>query len=251
MPALLTCAVVAVLVAIVLFANEGRNILALAKAFDIDLRFGRTPEPVGGTVPSVGNAGWPWRPPPAGGTLPQPSLPPAMLCTAMAEDGQETPSLVTRDDGTWECSILREYAALDGGSSLFVQIRGVKDGSFSGFRIKFNLGAGGMTESLSDQASRLVTTAIRPLAVSADMTAALKQKLISQTDFQFLLGYYPVSFKQEISDATRFNLIVLNRPLPATELSRRTVTTAVKPSDDQTIRPAKGPRLSTTTMRMP
>ncbi|MGK6312897.1 DUF6030 family protein [Neorhizobium sp. DT-125] len=253
---LLICLVVAALLATVLFANEGRNILALAKAFNIDLRFGRTPEPAAepadDTTGPAANTGWPWRPlPPAEGLSLQPNLAPTQICNSIAEDGQETPSLVTRENGGWECSSLREYAAPEGQSSLFVQIRGMRDGTFSGFRIKFNLGAGGMTAELGDQASRLVAAGIRPLAVSADMEAALKQKLMSQTDFYFLLGYYPIAFKREISEATRFNMIAANRPAPPTELSQRPVATTARADADRNMRIGKGSRLPAPTLQVP
>ncbi|WJR67346.1 DUF6030 family protein [Neorhizobium sp. CSC1952] len=253
---LLIILVVAVLTMTVLFANEGRNILALAKALDIDLRFGRTSgpaaEPADLTGRPAANAGWPWRPLLiAEGIALQPNPAPAEICNSIAEDGQEPPSLVTGESGSWECTNLREYAAPEGRSSLFVQMRGMQDGTFSGFRIKFNLGDGGMRTSLGDEASRLVAAGIRPLPASADMEAALKQKLMSGTDFYFLLGYYPITFKQEISEATRFNMIAVNRPVPASELSRRPIAATARADADRNVRIGKGSRLSSLATQAP
>lgn len=246
---LLTSAVVAAVAATVLSANGGRNILALSKALHVDLRLEdlrprRMPDPAppaGGPVRPEAHRGWPWYPLPAAeyGLL-QYRQPPADICKAMAEDGQETPSFITRENGSWECSDLREYAA----SSLFVQTRGMPDGSFSSFRIKFNLAADGMTEDLGDAAARLAAAGIRPLAIGADLEAALKQKMMSQANFYFLLGYYPVTFRQEFGEATRFNLIALNRPGPVPELWLRAIATTAKPPGNQTSRISRSSRLS-------
>lgn len=248
---MLTCAVVAALMATVLFANGGRNILALSKAFHIDLNSFRielsfrrpskpAAAPAGGTVlPTAGTTGWPWRLPPAEDkSALQLHRVPADICNAMAEDGPERPSFTTRENGTWECSTFREHAA----SSVFVQMRGLPDGSFSSFRIKFNLDADGMTESLGDEAARLVAAGIRPLATNTELEAALIQKLMSQTDFYFLLGYYPVTFKREFGEASRFNMIAVNPPGLMTGLPPRAIPTVVKADADQDIRAGKGAR---------
>jgi hypothetical protein len=240
----LILAVVIALMTTVLFANGGKNIQTLAKVLHIDIGPRSDTEPTlrpsERSVVQARTGVWPWVAASAQMPLLQREQRPADLCRSFAEDGQEAPAFTAHDDGSWDCSTFRAYAGESGAPSLFLQTRGSKTVPFSAFRIKFNLGADGMTAPLLADALRLVDSSITPLPISNDLEAALKQKLASNTDFYFLFGYYPVTLRQEFSDSKRLNLIVVNRPIPKTAIDRMT-----KRLPDGASAVYKGPRLAT------
>jgi hypothetical protein len=142
---------------------------------------------------------------------------PSAFCQSLSLPGQELPNFVGSDDDSWECSLLRQYPAASGSSSLFFQLRGAAKGAFSGFRIKFSLSSEGLSQPMLDDALAVLHQHVRPLWDDTKLRSALSAKLRGKADFAFVAGYYRASFKHELSDANRSNLIVSNRGVPQAE----------------------------------
>jgi hypothetical protein len=214
LPAVLVILVLLLVLGVVLSANGGRNLIALLKALDIAVpqivtAMAPSPAAIDVRVPAI--AGWPWltgipRHPELRLSVPGPET----MCEALASGGLEAPSFTRFGKDGWECSMLVENPDNPAASSLFLQVRGDADGDFTIIRVKFNLADGRLTEDLSQGALRFLRAAMA-LPPSAELDDALGQKMGGQSDFYFIAGYHALTFRREIDDPNRYNLIGLNR----------------------------------------
>lgn len=214
LPVVLVIFVLLLVLAVVLSANGGRNLVAMFKALDIPLprivaEIAPRPADIDIGVPAT--AGWPWltgisRHPELRLSMPRPET----MCEALASGGLEAPSFTRSGKDGWECSMLVEKPENPAASSLFLQVRGDADGEFTIIRVKFNLADGRLTEDLSQGALRFLRAAMA-LPPSEELDDALERKMAEQSNFYFIAGYHALTFRREIDDPNRYNLIGLNR----------------------------------------
>ncbi|RWX75763.1 hypothetical protein EPK99_18945 [Neorhizobium lilium] len=158
---------------------------------------------------------------------------------------------MAESDGNWECSLLRQYPPQTGTASLFLQIRGAAHGAFSRLRIKFNLPPGEPNEQAVEDALNILQNSIRPFWSDRIFFDALRRKLGGKMDFSMLVGYYPASFKHEMSDSNRLNLIVANRPVPKVEPLRLPVAWTAMIPTGRAPKAQRGPRIGADEPKLP
>lgn len=203
---------VSAIIATVLLANDRRNLRRLAASAGLPLpspiatippAAGQKPAPKPASLPS--GPRWPWLAVTGSAHLaPAPS--PASLCRKETEDGQEKPAYAESPERGWECSMLRAGLGEAKSASLFLQARGPLHTPADGARVKFNLSGGPLAGDLADQAIGFIrlATALPP---DQHLDEALRKRLTKQADFYYLAGYYGMTFRQEMGDTSRYNLI--------------------------------------------
>lgn len=158
----------------------------------------------------AGQRGWPWQHLPTSLDRPIPVQLPDALCLSL-DTGSEAPPTFSRSAAMdWECSALLPGSGDSDRSSLFLQVRGAADYRFNVIRVKFNLADGAMTTRLARNALGFVNAAMA-LPPSDDLDEELVRKLINRENFYFHAGYYALTFRREINDTDRYNLIGFNR----------------------------------------
>jgi hypothetical protein len=202
--------------ATVLLANDRKNLVKLAEFLGMPPSSASTGAiPVVKPVPVVSQATspnaspqWPWLHTADTGRL-QPAPSSSDMCKAQAERGQEKPAYAASPERGWECSMLRDGLGDTEAASLFLQGRGNEKMPADAIRIKFNLAGGPLANDLADQALAFLhaSTALEP---NSDLDEALRTKLTEQTDFYFIAGYQALTFRREMGDHTRYNLIGLD-----------------------------------------
>ncbi|MBB6161936.1 hypothetical protein HNQ72_001754 [Rhizobium wenxiniae] len=212
---MLILAVITAVAATVLFANDQRNL----KTFSLFLGI-RLPVPATSvaTVPTSSDTAkiskpisrWPW---PGFTTTPgliEANPTPADMCSRQAAGAQEIPAFAESEQRGWECSMLRDGLGANRSASLFLQARGSMHEPADNIRVKFNLASGKLDGELATQALaffRLATAMPRDPALSE----VLAKMLTTQTDFYFYAGYQGLTFRQELGDPGRYNLIGTDR----------------------------------------
>jgi hypothetical protein len=245
LPAVFIATALAIVAGTVLSANGGRNMLELAKRFGMPLpQHGLVPVP---GMPFVANgasaSAWPWLFS-VGGVLPrQPTLSPSAMCETLSSAGQEPPFFQRRGESGWECSVLlsdRPDDPLSG--SLFLQARGETRG-FSILRVKFNLADGRLPENAARHAVDFIR-AVTALPADKDLDANLMSRLAKLEDFYFIAGYHGFSFRRELDDASRYNLIAFNRYPTGAEFPVYWPSPDGLVAADISSRLSKGPRIT-------
>jgi hypothetical protein len=233
----------------VLSANGGRNLLEVARILKIPLpqrEIAHAPDT--SSPPDKASAkAWPWLRS-ISGTIPrQPTPSPSEMCDALSSAGQEPPSFTRTGERGWECSVLLSDRPDDPlAGSLFLQARGEEKEGFSMLRVKFNLPDG----ELSDSSVRRAVDFIRVVAALPDdaaLDADLMSRLSELEDFYFIAGYYGFSFRRELDDDSRYNLIAFNRLPARAEFPASWPTPDRLPATDLPPRITKGPRIAVLT----
>lgn len=245
LPFVLVFLVLLLVFAVVLSANGGKNLLAVFKALDIPLPQFLTVAmraPVAADIEAPAMRRWPWLKGISHQAELRLSVPtPETMCEGLASNGQETPSFTRSGNSDWECSTLVERPGAMPASSLFLQVRGGADGKFALIRVKFNLADGRMTKDLSQSALAFLRAAMA-LPPSDEFDDALRQRMEAQADFYFVAGYYALTFRREIDDPDRYNLIGVNRKTIGVERIE-----SWPKAVSQSARAPKGPRHSAQT----
>lgn len=213
---LLILAVASAVAATVLLANERRNLRTLMRFLGVAI-----PAPAAITPPAAARdeekprlpeavIGWPWRGLATTPGVIEPDSTPADMCSGQAAGTQEIPAFAESEQRGWECSMLRDQIGTNRSASLFLQARGALHEPAGNIRVKFNLADGKLDGDLAAQA-----LAFLRLAASMPRDPALydilAKMLTTQTDFYFFAGYQGLTFRQEIGDPSRYNLIGTDR----------------------------------------
>jgi hypothetical protein len=246
LPIILVLLVLLFVLGIVLSANNGRNLTALLKALDLPLPQFLTfvvTAPAAPDVMPASTAFWPWLKGVSHHAAPMaPVSMPDEMCGSLSSDGQETPSFVKSGADGWECSLLSATSNDPASSSLFLQVRGGDDGQFTIVRVKFNLADGRLTDDFSRRSLAFLHRAMT-LPPSESLDEELMEKLASQADFYFIAGYTALSFRREVDDPDRYNLIGFNRKIVGAD--RLTAwPKAISAAAVASSRAPKGPRIS-------
>lgn len=133
----------------------------------------------------------------------------ATRCKALADLSQKAaPTFTQMPNGDWECNSLLEFPETGRTPSLFIQIRGNKDGRWTYFRLKLNFGSPLSRQILSERALSVIHMLIGDRTPMKDLTA----KLAAGQEFESALAGAKVRYKQEGMDKSRFNLFGTNSP---------------------------------------
>jgi hypothetical protein len=203
----------------VLFANDGRNLKLLQASLGIkpDVAQMITAAP----APSIEQPApsWPFIASDVAAPLSIRDQP-AATCAALAPSEPDAPPpFVIRDD-EWECAFLFPPIG-EVQSTLFLQARGSSTETLS-VRVKFNLNDGAITPKLASQAVGFAG-AFLPLAIfDLELRDKIETRLLTMEDFSLSVDRYRVSFRRELADPTRGNLIFAKRPVRLFDLPRLT-----------------------------
>ncbi|MBP2560923.1 hypothetical protein J2857_003692 [Neorhizobium galegae] len=129
-------------------------------------------------------------------------------CGLLRDDRGTTPTF-TRSGDDWECLFFKEFGNAPEPAALFIQARGTEPDIVSSFRIKV---------SLTDLATELVVlseaigaTERFGLPMTRETRSYLIEKLAGRTEFSSMVENYRMTFSREITDARRYNLLILPR----------------------------------------
>ena len=133
----------------------------------------------------------------------------AVRCKAVADLSQKAPPTFTQmPSGDWECNSLLEFPETGRTPSLFIQIRGNKDGRWTYVRLKLNFGSPLSRQVLSERAVSVMHMLIGDRTSVKDLPA----KLAAGQEFESTVAGAKVRYKQEGMDKSRFNLFGTNSP---------------------------------------
>gem|GEM_PF-1931390 len=211
----LILAVIGGVAATVLFANDQRNLKTLSLFLGIPLPVPATSVATVSTSSEVARISkpisrWPWPGFTIAPGLIEANPTPADMCSRQAAGAQEIPAFAESEQRGWECSMLRDGLGANRSASLFLQARGLMHEPADNIRVKFNLASGKLDGELATQALaffRLAAAMPRDLALSETLT----KMLTTQADFYFYAGYQGLTFRQELGNPGRYNLIGTDR----------------------------------------
>lgn len=133
----------------------------------------------------------------------------AARCRGLSDLSQKSPPTFMRaESGDWECNSLLEFPETGRTPSLFIQIRGNKDGPWTYFRLKFNFGSPLSHQILGERA----TSVIKMLIGNETPTKDLAARLAAGQEFESTLAGAKLRYKQEGMEKSRFNLFGTNSP---------------------------------------
>lgn len=212
---LLIIAVIAGVASTVLLANGQRNLKTFAQFLGMPL-----PKPAASppSAPKISeapraptpNPRWPW---PGFATVPgliEPTPTPADMCSAQAAGAHEIPAFAESEQRGWECSMLLDSLGASRSASLFLLARGAMHAPADNIRVKFNLADGKLDGDLAAQALAFFRLAAS-MPRDPSLTDRLTKMLNSQGDFYFFAGYQSLTFRQEVGNPGRYNLIGIDR----------------------------------------
>jgi hypothetical protein len=211
--------VISVTVAVVLLANDGRNLKIVMHRLGVD-QSTRTAYLPKEDLPQAGVRSanlWPFRLPV--GSVHDAIMPfrlPDRRCLDLAVADQEPPQFTTESGGTWQCVMFWTATASEepGAPSIFLQIRGNAYGDIVAWRAKFSKSGSDGTE-IANQGLQMLRKALQPLGMSEDIFAALDTKIRDWQPFYYYMGSQRLSFRPEFSDPSRFNLLAQSGGLRA------------------------------------
>lgn len=132
-------------------------------------------------------------------------------CNFLRTEKGTQPTFTTSEDD-WECVIFEEFDTSPDPASFFIQARGGMPDTFRNFRLKFSL-TNPLTETVVlNEAIAAIQRFDLPMA--PETRAYISEKLSARTEFTSTSENYWMSFRQEIIDKRRYNLLIL--PLPQT-----------------------------------
>jgi hypothetical protein len=201
--------VISVTVAVVLFANDGRNLKIVMHRLGID-HSTRTAYPPKQDLPQTGvrsARSWPFGLPV--GSVQDAIMPfrlPDQRCLDLAVAGQDPPQFTTENGGIWQCVMFWTASEEPEAPSIFLQIRGNAYGDIIAWRAKFSKSGSDGTE-IASQGLEMLRKALQPLGLSEEIFAALDAKIQDWQPFYYVMGTQRLSFRPEFSDPSRFNLL--------------------------------------------
>ncbi|SFB50966.1 hypothetical protein SAMN03159496_04486 [Rhizobium sp. NFR07] len=190
--------------ATVLLANDGKNLKVLKLWLGIKpeaaQKIGASPAaPIDPPAPSwpfiAGDAARPLT------TLTQP----AATCASLSPPEPNAPPTFVSQDDSWECAFLTPPIG-HAQSTLFLQARGSSVETRS-VRAKFNLNGGTMTPELASRAVSFAGAFLPLPIIDQALRDEIETRLIALEDFSLLIDRFGVSFRRELNDPTRGNLI--------------------------------------------
>lgn len=207
--------VISAVAATVLLANEQRNLKAFAQALGIPLpeaTLRPAPAPRERESRQVSNPvhRWPWPGFAIAPDLIEPISTPADMCSRQAAGAQEVPAFAESQQRGWECSMLRDRVGANHSASLFLQARGALHEPAHSIRVKFNLADSKLDGDLAAQALAFFRAAAS-MPRDPALSEALAKRLTTQSDFYFFAGYQSLTFRQEIGNPGRYNIIGSDR----------------------------------------
>lgn len=133
----------------------------------------------------------------------------AARCRGLSDLSQKNPpTFMQSESGDWECNSLLEFPETGRTPSLFIQIRGNKDGGWTYFRLKLNFGSPLSRQILNERAISVVKILIGNETPIKDLAA----KLAAGQEFESTLAGAKLRYKQEGMEKSRFNLFGTNSP---------------------------------------
>ncbi|WP_105401007.1 DUF6030 family protein [Neorhizobium sp. T7_12] len=152
----------------------------------------------------------------------------------LLRDVRGTAPTFSRSGDDWECLFFEEFGNAPEPAALFIQARGTEPGTVSSFRIKVSLTD--LTTELAVLSEAIGATERFGLPMTPETRTYLIEKLAGRTEFSSIVENYRMTFSREITDARRYNLLILPR--------RQTAGCGERPS-------APPDRWATPTYRMP
>jgi hypothetical protein len=129
-------------------------------------------------------------------------------CELLRDDRGTAPAF-TRSGDDWECLFFEEFGNAPEPAALFIQARGAEPDIVNSFRIKVSLTDPAM--ELAVLSAALAATERFGLAMTPETRSYLTEKLAGRTEFSSIVENYRMTFSQEITDARRYNLLILPR----------------------------------------
>ncbi len=209
--------VISVTVAVVLLANDGRNLKIVMHRLGID-QSTRTAYLPKEDLPHTGVSSsklWPFRLPV--GSVHDAIMPfrlPDRRCLDLAVADQDPPQFTTESGGTWQCVMFWTASGEVEAPSIFLQIRGNAYGDVVAWRAKFSKSGSDGTE-IASQGLQMLRKALQPLGLGEEIFAALDTKIKDWQPFYYFMGTQRLSFRPEFSDPSRFNLLAQSGGLRA------------------------------------
>ncbi|WP_162939504.1 DUF6030 family protein [Neorhizobium sp. NCHU2750] len=232
---------IAAVVGTSLLANDRRNIRQLARFLGIELPAPSPPVKIGivSKETTLRRSMWPWISYRHTPSRLSSVIPATQMCDSLAKDGQEEPRFMSSEQGGWDCSMLLQGLDQRQRTSLFLQARGRTFAAASEVRVKFSLNGVDMDDNLIKAAFHFIHVATGDRDAPPS-TGRMQQKLTHLEDFYRLEGNYVFTFRREIQDTDRYNLIALERRVDLDVEQLRFPTTR-----PHTTGARKGDRLST------
>ncbi|CDZ42871.1 DUF6030 family protein [Neorhizobium galegae] len=132
----------------------------------------------------------------------------AERCDLLRDDRGTAPTFSRSGEG-WECLFFKEFGNGPEPAALFIQARGTEPDIMSSFRIKVSLTD--LTAELAVLSGAIGATERFGLPMTPETRTYLVEKLAGRTEFSSIVENYRMTFSREISDARRYNLLILPR----------------------------------------
>lgn len=129
-------------------------------------------------------------------------------CGLLRDDRGTTPTF-TRSGDEWECLFFEEFGNAPEPAALFIQARGTDPDIVSSFRIKVSLTD--LATELAVLSEAIGATERFGLPMTPETRSYLIEKLAGRTEFSSIVENYRMTFSREITDARRYNLLILPR----------------------------------------
>jgi hypothetical protein len=127
----------------------------------------------------------------------------------LLRDGSGTAPTFSGSGDDWECLFFEEFGNAPEPAALFVQARGTEPGIVSSFRIKVSLTD--LTTELAVLSEAIGAAERFGLPMTPETRTYLIEKLAGRTEFSSIVENYRMTFSREITDARRYNLLILPR----------------------------------------
>jgi len=129
-------------------------------------------------------------------------------CELLRDDRGTAPTFTRSGDG-WECLFFETFGNAPEPAALFIQARGTERDIVSSFRIKVSLTD--LTTELAVLSKAIGATERFGLPMTPETRSYLIEKLAGRTEFSSIVENYRMTFGREITDARRYNLLILPR----------------------------------------
>ncbi|CDZ71374.1 DUF6030 family protein [Neorhizobium galegae] len=129
-------------------------------------------------------------------------------CDLLRDDRGTAPTF-TRSGDDWECLFFEEFGNAPEPAAMFIQVRGTDPDMVTSFRIKVSLTD--LTMELAVLSEAIRATERFGLPMTPETRSYLIEKLAGRTEFSSIVENYRMTFSREITDARRYNLLILPR----------------------------------------
>ncbi|WP_117194061.1 DUF6030 family protein [Rhizobium terrae] len=116
----------------------------------------------------------------------------------------------TTSDNNWECLFFEEFGTSPEPGSLFIQARGALPDRIRSFRIKLSLTEAAVEIQMLQGAVAAIERFGLPMA--PETRSYLADMLATRREFSSIVENYRMTFSPEMTDARRYNLLILPRP---------------------------------------